>query len=97
MNVGRFGFTLEGPLKHFLRCNIFTAIQFNYTAIVQRVSIAREHVLGAQTCFSYSKVGTSACGNFGNLGILFQKSAELITGFSEVTIRKFFVGVFERE
>jgi hypothetical protein len=97
MNVSCFRFPFERTLKHFLSRDILAAIQFNHAAIIQRVGIPRKHVFCTQARFSNRKVRTSTCGNFGNLRILFEQSAKLVASFSKVPVRKFFMGMFERE
>ncbi len=49
MDVSGLGFSLQGPLKHLLGRHVLAAIEFNYPAVVQRVCVARKHILGPET------------------------------------------------
>ena len=64
MDVRGFGFAPQGSLEQLLSRHIISAVQFNYTAIIQRVRIARQSQFRAETRFGNGKVSARPSGNF---------------------------------
>src|SRR5687768_1229201 len=64
MDMSGLGFSLKSALKHFLGGDKISAVKFNYTTVVKRVSIARQHALVTHTGFGDAQVGAGASGNF---------------------------------
>jgi hypothetical protein len=91
MNVSSLRFASERAFKKFLRRDIFTAVQFDYPAIVERVGIPRQSQLSAQTGLGYGKISTSASGNLRHSRILFNQRAKQTSRFTEPTASEFFV------
>src|SRR5688572_8328997 len=96
MNVRRFRFTLQSSFEHLLRGHILAAVQFDYTAIVKRVSVAREHAFGSQTRFRNCQVRAGAGGDLRNLRILLNEDPKLVTRLGETSSDKLFVSAFKR-
>ena len=96
MNVCRFGFPLEGTLKHFLRRDILASVQFNNSAVIKRVRIARQNAFRSQTRLCNGEIGTSASSYLCNLRVFVYENSKLIAGFSEPTSCKLLVRSFKR-
>jgi hypothetical protein len=55
-----FWLALQGPFKHFLCGHVFSTIELYHPTIIEGVSIARQHVLGAQPRVGDGEIGTRA-------------------------------------
>jgi hypothetical protein len=64
MDVRGFGFAPQSSLKQLLSRHIIAAVQFNYTAIIKRVCIARQSQFRPQTRFGDGKISARPRGNF---------------------------------
>ena len=95
MNVCGFGFTLQCAFKHFLRRYKFSTIQFNYSAIVEGISITRKYAFRSQARIGNGEIGARAGRYFRNLEVFVQKGTKLITRFTEAAAGEFLVRALE--
>src|SRR6185312_4472026 len=92
MNMGSFRLALQRSLKHFLSGDIFTAIKLDDTAVVQRVSISRQHAVSAEASFRDGKVCASSGGNFRYLCVSFKEDSKLISRLLKSSASEFTMG-----
>src|SRR5687767_495100 len=95
MNMCSLRLAFQGALEQFLRRYIITAVQFNHTAIVKRVGIARWREVRAQPSFGNREISSGAGGNFGYRGVLFDQAPKLIARFREPAAREFLMRRFK--
>src|SRR4051812_29749795 len=95
MNVSSFRFPLQGAFEHLLRRYILAAVQFNNAAVVERVCITWQHVLGTKARFCNCQIGTCARRHLRYLGVLIQECAKLVAGLAKPAPSKFLVGLFK--
>src|ERR1043166_1770467 len=89
MNVCRFGFTPQRALKQLLGSDIVSAIEFDYAAIVQGISVTRQGEFRPQASFGHREISARARGDFRYGGILLDQRAESIASLCVMPARKF--------
>jgi hypothetical protein len=84
----RFRFPAQCPFKKFLSRNIVSPIQFDYAAIIKRVSVARQGKFGAKPRFGHREIGARTGGHFRYRGVFLDQRAKAITSLSEMATGK---------
>src|SRR6266851_1276677 len=95
MDVGGLGFAFQCTLKHFLRRNIFAAVEFDDAAVIKRIGIARQNAFSPHSRISNSEISTRTCRYFRNLRVFLEQRAKQVAGLAEVTAGKFFMGALK--